>query len=194
MDILLVEDNDIDARVMQRHVPLSARVDIARTMGDAFQLLSTHEYDVIICDLNLPDSDPEQTIQRMSDVDAEVIFISSSDGFADAANGFVHKQDMSSITQLVRTLEAYQRLSTRLSVLEKRVDHVVDLIQIGDGGRTPIMTRLDIIDTHIEHIGERVADIHESVKEAVVSKRAAAVAVITGLLGIATAIAAAVAQ
>ena len=58
MNILLIEDNVIDRMAFLRMVEqegLNCKLDVAESIGKAKKLLSQFEYQLVVCDLNLPD-------------------------------------------------------------------------------------------------------------------------------------------
>lgn len=75
-DILLIEDNPGDARLVERRLSrstyllLDADVGVThvRTLDEALDLLETRDFDAILLDLGLPKSQGEQTLKRMSHV------------------------------------------------------------------------------------------------------------------------------
>lgn len=66
IDILLIEDCEDDAILINRHLRRSqmfvAAVDLATSAADAHRFLDRKPYDVVLTDLNLPDSQNAQTI------------------------------------------------------------------------------------------------------------------------------------
>jgi CheY-like chemotaxis protein len=55
MRILLVEDHDDTVRVLTRILARTGILDVARTLAAARVLCGQHTYDVLVCDIALPD-------------------------------------------------------------------------------------------------------------------------------------------
>ena len=66
VDVLLVEDDDHFARLLQEYFKLYKAVElsctVARSLGDAVTALETVPFDIVVSDLGLPDSQGLQTI------------------------------------------------------------------------------------------------------------------------------------
>lgn len=66
INILLIEDAEDDAifvnRNLRRSEMFDAKVDVATSIAVARELLESKSYDVVLTDLNLPDSDKDNTI------------------------------------------------------------------------------------------------------------------------------------
>ncbi len=70
LKILVVEDNAIDRRILETMLhefpnPVSL-LKSAETLSGAIQLLDQHSFDVVILDLNLPDSEGKDTLTALS--------------------------------------------------------------------------------------------------------------------------------
>ena len=76
--ILLVEDNPVDALLVRRTlereatIPSSFRLDHATALGPALDWLGKQHHDVILLDLNLPDSHGVETVRRVREVEPEL--------------------------------------------------------------------------------------------------------------------------
>lgn len=68
LNILILEDNDTDARAVQQHLikGFSATVTRVKTLREGCHLASEKNYDAALLNLNLPDSSPEMTFQTFS--------------------------------------------------------------------------------------------------------------------------------
>lgn len=68
--VLVVEDSQIDRRILESMLSESSStisfLRSASTLEDAMKLLAEYEFDVVILDLNLPDSEGEETLRRLS--------------------------------------------------------------------------------------------------------------------------------
>ncbi len=67
--ILLVEDNELDALLLQEALKKAATTKLemllAGTVGEALKLLEEHQFDLILSDLNLPDGQGMDTFTRI---------------------------------------------------------------------------------------------------------------------------------
>jgi len=76
--ILLVEDNPVDAMVVRRTLarddttPSAFRLDHATALEQALDWLGKQHHDVILLDLNLPDSHGVETVRRVREVEPEL--------------------------------------------------------------------------------------------------------------------------
>jgi len=70
--ILLVEDEELDARALKRFLAKSDNlsnnyeIDISKELSDAIKKIQSNIYDIILLDLNLPDSMGLATLERVS--------------------------------------------------------------------------------------------------------------------------------
>lgn len=71
MKLLLIEDNDDHAELVQRHLgrmkPPPGEVQRTGRLSDGIAQLADREFDVILLDLSLPDSEATQTLSRIID-------------------------------------------------------------------------------------------------------------------------------
>lgn len=64
--MLLVEDHDDTAEMMCMMLDLQGlQVTSCRTIADAVRQAGTHRYDILICDIGLPDGTGMELIQRL---------------------------------------------------------------------------------------------------------------------------------
>ena len=70
LNVLIVEDNQVDLRITEAMLhdneTAVASVEVARTLEEALHCLTEKEIDVIILDLNLPDSAGTDTLRRLA--------------------------------------------------------------------------------------------------------------------------------
>lgn len=111
LHILLVEDNDDHAHIVQRLLSAMdgavARVDRQASLTSAMSLLKERQYDVVLLDLTLPDSELVETLDQFLDAatDEPVICLTSVDDL-DFATGAVQQgaQDYLVKSNLTRDL------------------------------------------------------------------------------------------
>lgn len=86
MKILAIEDNKTDKLVIQKSIEIAnrnkkfkteAEVFFATTMHDALEMLAAHEFDVIVSDLRLPDSEGLKTIEAIRNATKKPLIIIS---------------------------------------------------------------------------------------------------------------------
>ncbi len=84
MNVLIIEDNDLDYNLINLKIKYSKldkiKVDRASLLQDALKKLTTEKYDVIITDMNLPDSSNNETFEIIYKLypDIPIIVMTSS--------------------------------------------------------------------------------------------------------------------
>ncbi|MBI3618389.1 MAG: response regulator, partial [Candidatus Omnitrophica bacterium] len=87
LKILVVEDNAIDRRILETMLhefshPVSL-LKSAETLAGAIQLLEQHSFDVVILDLNLPDSEGKDTLTSLSARYPDVTIVINTGAYED---------------------------------------------------------------------------------------------------------------
>ena len=87
LKILVVEDNAIDRRILEAMLhefsnPISL-LKSAETLAGAIQLLDQHSFDVVILDLNLPDSEGKDTLTSLSTKYPDVTIVINTGAYED---------------------------------------------------------------------------------------------------------------
>jgi len=77
INILLVEDDAVDCRLVKKFLSRSGppgrfQVETADTLSQAIECLSSGSYDLVLLDLNLPDSSGIDTVQRTHETNSDV--------------------------------------------------------------------------------------------------------------------------
>jgi two-component system cell cycle response regulator len=68
--VLLVEDNEIDARIIRSHLKdMSLRLETAKTGSEAISLIQSDKIDLILLDILLPDMTGFEICQRLKEID-----------------------------------------------------------------------------------------------------------------------------
>jgi CheY-like chemotaxis protein len=76
MRVLWIDDNVPFLRVQQRMLRARHEVRTATTAGEAFAILASERFDVILCDVNLPGMSGPVFFEKLSPLDAaRVIFV-----------------------------------------------------------------------------------------------------------------------
>ena len=111
--VLLLEDERADARLIRAYLQSRAQtvksspaydVHLAQKTTTAVDMLQHHSFDIILCDLTLPDSHGLDTFNRLYEIagDTPIVILS---GYADeqialeavknGAQDYIHKNDLS---------------------------------------------------------------------------------------------------
>ncbi len=80
VNILLVDDDPLDRRLVEMTLarsnpPMQYNVETAGTLSEATRRLSNGSYDVVLLDLNLPDSSGIDTVQQAQDTDSDASIV-----------------------------------------------------------------------------------------------------------------------
>jgi len=73
INVLLVEDDAVDARLVERILaqssnPVKFAVESVGSLSEAIECLTNRKYDIVIADLWLPDSSGIETVQNLKQV------------------------------------------------------------------------------------------------------------------------------
>lgn len=81
LSVLLIEDNQIDARLVSRHLKGASNCRQVSRLGEALQILNAVQFDVILLDLNLEDSSGYESFSRVLHAasSAAIVVLSGSD-------------------------------------------------------------------------------------------------------------------
>jgi len=86
VNILLVDDDPLDRRLVEVNLaranpPIKYNMETAGTLSEAIRHLSNGSYDVLLLDLNLPDSSGIDTVQQVQDTnsDASIVVLTGLD-------------------------------------------------------------------------------------------------------------------
>jgi len=93
INLLLVEDDEIDVRLAKRILdkcsqPVEFAVESVGSMSAAAESLGSREFDVVLLDLNLPDSSGIETVQKVSEVNPRVSIVALT-GLDDEETGLL---------------------------------------------------------------------------------------------------------
>lgn len=141
--VLLIEDNTLEALALQRELAGRYDVRVAATLGDALAVLAHPGWrpDVIIADLNLPDSEGIGTLQALHALAGSIPIVVSSGGLNEAmrrqldALGAAHLHDKGAGFGLLKAvLQQHQMLhqtvasqkAELLAEIERVARHLAD--------------------------------------------------------------------
>jgi len=140
-NLLLIEDNTIDARVIGKHLSRSEqarfKVEHASRLSEAFDILKNFEPDIVLTDLNLPDSEDLDTLAKvMERVPGLPVVVLTGHNNAEmglkamqyGAQEYVNKGDLNAAMIERVLLFAYERHRTQqdLRRREKQLRTIVD--------------------------------------------------------------------
>ncbi len=144
--VLLVEDNPVDAELVDavigslgKDIALKAR---AESLREALDLLSEEEFDLILLDLSLPDSESENTVSTvLEQVPAMPVVVLSGTKDEDLAVGAVASgaQDYlvkgetpaGTLIRAIRYAVERKALQDRLVNMESRIQHIRKMDSLG---------------------------------------------------------------
>lgn len=88
--VLLIEDDALDQSVFERTLAKThAEIVCEGRLDDALRRLESEEFDLVVSDLNLPDSSGEETYQRLeaASLRAPVVIITGHEAFVEEFGG-----------------------------------------------------------------------------------------------------------
>lgn len=119
--ILLVEDNEDDAVLLVRHLtrngidPFTRRVETVETLRNA---LATGQWDVILCDVSMPDLDALGALREVRAAGSDIPFI--------VVSGTVPEEKLVELTKAgVHDVIVKDRLSRLVAAIERAIDERV---------------------------------------------------------------------
>ncbi len=138
--ILLIEDVATTAAVVKRYLeaaPGEVVVEVATSLGEALHLLNARSFDLVIADLNLPDSQGLETLDRLTQATERLIIVLTIEegreirdaAIARGAYDFLHKDQLSqaALGQVVRLATIQARTFRALRESEARFRSLTEL-------------------------------------------------------------------
>ncbi len=87
ISILIVEDNEIDHKVLEAMLseapPLISRLKTVSSLASAIKSLSSDQFDVVVLDLNLPDSRGQDTLKQLNKMYPDVAIVVNTGAYED---------------------------------------------------------------------------------------------------------------
>ena len=85
--VLVVEDNVVDRKILETMLTESSKITsflkVAGTLTEAIRYLEKYRFDVVLLDLNLPDSDGEVTLKKVSSRFPDVSIVVNTGAYED---------------------------------------------------------------------------------------------------------------
>lgn len=85
--VLVVEDNSVDLRMLESMLTESSHfasfLKLSRDLNSAINILNTHEFDVVVLDLNLPDSQGVDTLKELNKHHQNVSIVVNTGAYED---------------------------------------------------------------------------------------------------------------
>lgn len=129
MRLLVIEDNIELSKSMKKGLEnMNFKVDISNTGEEGEEKASINEYDVILLDLNLPDTDGIEVLKylRKKSIDTPIIIITARDNVSDLAIGLDNGAD-DYITKPFQLLEVRARIHAVIRRFHGRTNPIINI-------------------------------------------------------------------
>lgn len=129
MRLLVIEDNIELSNSMKKGLEnMNFKVDISNTGEEGEDKASINEYDVILLDLNLPDTDGIEVLKylRKKSIDTPIIIITARDNVSDLAIGLDNGAD-DYITKPFQLLEVRARIHAVIRRFHGRTNPIINI-------------------------------------------------------------------
>lgn len=129
MRLLVIEDNIELSNSMKKGLEnMNFKVDISNTGEEGEEKASINEYDVILLDLNLPDTDGIEVLKylRKKSIDTPIIIITARDNVSDLAIGLDNGAD-DYITKPFQLLEVRARIHAVIRRFHGRTNPIINI-------------------------------------------------------------------
>ena len=149
MRLLVIEDNIELANSMKKGLEqLNFKVDISNNGEDGKEKASINEYDVILLDLNLPDTDGIEVLKylRRKSINTPIIIITARDNVSDLAIGLDNGAD-DYITKPFQLLEVRARIHAVIRRFHGRTNPIINIgkLQLNPINRTVYIDDKEVI-------------------------------------------------
>jgi len=134
MRLLVIEDNIELSNSMKKGLEnMNFKVDISNTGEEGEEKASINEYDVILLDLNLPDTDGIEVLKylRKKSIDTPIIIITARDNVSDLAIGLDNGAD-DYITKPFQLLEVRARIHAVIRRFHGRTNPIINIGTLGN--------------------------------------------------------------
>ncbi|MCR1876402.1 response regulator transcription factor [Paraclostridium bifermentans] len=149
MRLLVIEDNIELSNSMKKGLEnMNFKVDISNTGEEGEEKASINEYDVILLDLNLPDTDGIEVLKyfRKKSIDTPIIIITARDNVSDLAIGLDNGAD-DYITKPFQLLEVRARIHAVIRRFHGRTNPIINIgtLKINPVNRTVYIDEKEVI-------------------------------------------------
>lgn len=149
MRLLVVEDNiELSNSVKKGLENMNFKVDISNTGEEGEEKASINEYDVILLDLNLPDTDGIEVLKylRKKSIDTPIIIITARDNVSDLAIGLDNGAD-DYITKPFQLLEVRARIHAVIRRFHGRTNPIINIgtLKLNPVNRTVYIDEKEVI-------------------------------------------------
>lgn len=149
MRLLVIEDNIELSNSMKKGLEnMNFKVDISNTGEEGEEKASINEYDVILLDLNLPDTDGIEVLKylRKKSIDTPIIIITARDNVSDLAIGLDNGAD-DYITKPFQLLEVRARIHAVIRRFYGRTNPIINIgtLKLNPVNRTVYIDEKEVI-------------------------------------------------
>ena len=149
MRLLVIEDNIELSNSMKKGLEnMNFKVDISHTGEEGEDKASINEYDVILLDLNLPDTDGIEVLKylRKKSIDTPIIIITARDNVSDLAIGLDNGAD-DYITKPFQLLEVRARIHAVIRRFHGRTNPIINIgtLKLNPVNRTVYIDEKEVI-------------------------------------------------
>ncbi|QEZ68920.1 DNA-binding response regulator [Paraclostridium bifermentans] len=149
MRLLVIEDNIELSNSMKKGLEnMNFKVDISNTGEEGEEKASINEYDVILLDLNLPDTDGIEVLKylRKKSIDTPIIIITARDNVSDLAIGLDNGAD-DYITKPFQLLEVRARIHAVIRRFHGRTNPIINIgtLKLNPVNRTVYIDEKEVI-------------------------------------------------
>ena len=149
MRLLVIEDNIELSNSMKKGLEnMNFKVDISNTGEEGEEKASINEYDVILLDLNLPDTDGIEVLKylRKKSIDTPIIIITARDNVSDLAIGLDNGAD-DYITKPFQLLEVRARIHAVIRRFHGRTNPIINIgtLKLNPVNRTVYIDKKEVI-------------------------------------------------
>lgn len=149
MRLLVIEDNIELSNSMKKGLEnMNFKVDISNTGEEGEEKASINEYDVILLDLNLPDTDGIEVLKylRKKSIDTPIIIITARDNVSDLAIGLDNGAD-DYITKPFQLLEVRARIHAVIRRFHGKTNPIINIgtLKLNPVNRTVYIDEKEVI-------------------------------------------------
>lgn len=127
-DVMLVDDSSMDlillTDIVESNIPFVNSIDVFLDSEKAYQQCKTHQYSLVITDIEMPGIDGFELIQRLKEMSNQTIIAVSGSHVADNANETIlYAANCYGADHTISKQTLYNSLSALLTKLYKKQPH-----------------------------------------------------------------------